>query len=708
MINSLKSVVVFLLLTLLCISNCVSQDVIHVKDIPAEGFLLESGWRFNVGDNPDYAQPSFDDGNWVSINPTLDIYTSLPEIPEGICWLRIHLSVDSAINHLVMQIDQSVASEIYMNGKLIHRLGVLDENPDNIKAVNPNGKLFAFPFEGGEQLLSIRFGRQPGVGYAMHWASSNPGIRIRLNTVEKAFSFYIKEHFVIDKHDYFLSGVFLILGVLYMALYILYPSQRANLYFSVYALLQLVVWGSFNSIREIDWIETYVTFKNFIMVILVASHISLLMALYDLFKLRKDWLFVSMVAFGLVCIPVAIFVYGYGWRLYGGIYTNAFNLAVSWIAFDYFRSNRKAAWIVAIGSIFFMGVWATFSLRLFDIENPHDIFVVAHLSMPLAVSLYLGYDFAMTSRSLKQKLVEVSTLSKEKEHILTQQNEMLEKQVAERTVALKNSIEELKSAQAQLIQSEKMASLGELTAGIAHEIQNPLNFVNNFAEVNKELISEINEAIDKGNLNEVRYIANTISENHEKINHHGKRADAIVKSMLQHSRTSSRQKELTDINALCDEYIRLTYHGYRAKDKSFNAKITTNFDPSIPTINIVRQDIGRVLLNLINNALYAVSEKKKTNTDGFEPSVVLSTKLVKASPDDATGGSKIEICVKDNGNGIPESFKEKIFQPFFSTKPTGQGTGLGLSLSYDIIKVHGGEIFVRSVEGDGCEFIIRL
>ncbi len=258
---------------------------------------------------------------------------------------------------------------------------------------------------------------------------------------------------------------------------------------------------------------------------------------------------------------------------------------------------------------------------------------------------------------------------------------------------------ELKATQAQLIQSEKMASLGELTAGIAHEIQNPLNFVNNFSEVNTELIDEMENAILKSDREEILAIAADIKQNLEKINHHGKRADAIVKGMLQHSRSSSGVKEPTDINALADEYLRLSYHGLRAKDKSFSATIKTDFDYTIGKINIIPQDIGRVVLNLINNAFYVVDEKKKQHQNGYDPTVSVSTKKI---------GDKVEIKVTDNGNGIPKKVLDKIFQPFFTTKPTGQGTGLGLSLSYDIIKAHNGEIKVETKEGEGSEFIIRL
>jgi len=265
---------------------------------------------------------------------------------------------------------------------------------------------------------------------------------------------------------------------------------------------------------------------------------------------------------------------------------------------------------------------------------------------------------------------------------------------------IEKTLVDLKQTQQQLVQSEKMASLGELTAGIAHEIQNPLNFVNNFSEVNNELIEELKSQKSKLKSEEQDEILNDIFQNNEKINHHGKRADAIVKGMLQHSRASSGQKEPTDINILADEYLRLAYHGLRAKDKTFNAKFEIDLDKSIDKINVVPQEIGRVILNLINNAFYTVSEKKRQLNGTYEPTVVVSTRRLE---------NKVEVKVKDNGNGIPQKVMDKIFQPFFTTKPTGEGTGLGLSLSYDIItKGHGGALKVETKEGEGSEFIIQL
>ena len=338
-------------------------------------------------------------------------------------------------------------------------------------------------------------------------------------------------------------------------------------------------------------------------------------------------------------------------------------------------------------------------------------------------------------------------------------NQLLQKQKLEIEIQKSNvekTLGDLKSTQAQLIQSEKMASLGELTAGIAHEIQNPLNFVNNFSELNRELVSDLNEEINKGNIEDVKAIANDIKQNSEKINHHGLRASSIVKGMLEHSRTSSGTKEPTDINSLCEEYVKLSYQAMRAKDPMFTAEYKLDFDPDLPKVNVVAQDISRVILNLVNNGLYACNERKlsveerkqilnqKSNNDNhssnnehelgspigvrgkstnvndisilptatsegtigegektndYKPLVKVSTKNL---------GNKIEISIKDNGPGIPDNIKDKIFQPFFTTKPTGQGTGLGLSLAYDIVRAHGGTLEVVSTEGVGTEFIITL
>ena len=347
----------------------------------------------------------------------------------------------------------------------------------------------------------------------------------------------------------------------------------------------------------------------------------------------------------------------------------------------------------------------------------HTLYLKIDSYISIAFPVAITWMIAMLIRSNKQKKALEKERKKtqeeeERSKFIATQKDQLEVLVAERTVELTNqknelqhALTELRTTQTQLIHSEKMASLGELTAGIAHEIQNPLNFVNNFSEVNTELIDEMKNELNAGNHEVAVSIAESIRENQQKITHHGKRADSIVKGMLQHSRKSSGHKELTDINALVDEYLRLSYHGLRAKDKAFNTTMHTDFDDNLEKINIIPQDIGRVFLNLFNNALYAVNEKKISTTlqvagkQVYDPIVSVITKKE---------NDTVIIKVKDNGNGIPQEVMDKIFQPFFTTKPTGQGTGLGLSLSYDIIKSHGGGIKVETKEGEFSEFVITL
>ena len=351
--------------------------------------------------------------------------------------------------------------------------------------------------------------------------------------------------------------------------------------------------------------------------------------------------------------------------------------------------------VEALGNDYTWGTPAVFS---FVISPPwwqtwwaRVLFVLAFIAVVWAFVYYRSLSLIREKRLLEEKVnIRTAEVMEQKEEISAQRD------------SLKQAFEELKNTQSQLVQREKMASLGELTAGIAHEIQNPLNFVNNFSEVNMELISELREERQKGEKDEQLQdeLINDIEQNLKKIGHHGKRADFIVKGMLQHSRTSTGEHQPTNINILADEFLKLSYHGLRAKDKSFNAEMVTNFNNNLPLVNIVQQDIGRVLLNLFNNAFYAVNQKKKTAPADYKPVVSLTTSIKKGW---------LIITVSDNGNGIPDAIKDKIMQPFFTTKPTGEGTGLGLSLSYDIIvKAHGGNLQINSTEGQGAEFIISL
>ncbi|HSB92809.1 MAG TPA: ATP-binding protein [Flavitalea sp.] len=376
----------------------------------------------------------------------------------------------------------------------------------------------------------------------------------------------------------------------------------------------------------------------------------------------------------------------------------AFALVYVVIKYPEFRSSKSFIYSMVPVLVISLIVTIVQAVAPDFYNSKEDFFDVAILF----AMLWVGTMWMITKRqrkALEKEREETARLHRE-QMITEKVKAELELQVADRTAALtlqkeelEKALSDLKSTQSQLIQSEKMASLGELTAGIAHEIQNPLNFINNFSELNGELIDEIKAAIDKQDFQEVQHLVTDIANNEQKINHHGKRADAIVKGMLLHSRSSGGNKEPVNINELADEYLRLAYHGLRAKDKSFNATFKTSFDESIKAIRVVPEDLGRVLLNLINNAFYAVTERKKQQPQNYEPTVQVSTRSM---------GNHVELEVRDNGNGIPDKVLDKIFQPFFTTKPAGQGTGLGLSLSYDIVKAHGGRLLVESkYGGDG-------
>ena len=523
--------------------------------------------------------------------------------------------------------------------------------------------------------------------------------------------------------------IYILLGLLFFMIYLFYPRQRLNLFFSLYNIslalmlvnIQLFTSGQYASLA---------TGAEGLINRMIGMNI-LLFILYALDRIKPVyWWFIGFTLF--IDFPLSI-LFRDEYFLINYIVRGIFTLICLWQVIPAFRNKSSGSWligVIALAVVFINGAAILFLFVKSEMV-PGPILAITPFIVTVCAVIYLALRYGRTNKSLEKQLEQVRKLSEdnlhkelEKKQLLALQNETLEKLVTERTMELKRSLDELRSAQSQLIQSEKMASLGELTAGIAHEIQNPLNFVNNFSEVNTELIDELSEEVDKGNLDEVKAIAKDIKENEQKINHHGKRADAIVKGMLQHSRTSSGVKEPTDINALADEYLQLAYHGLRAKDKSFNADYKTEFDPNLPKINVIPQDIGRVLLNLINNAFYAVQAPHKAppppeggfqegDTD-YKPLVIVRT----GSFIPPSGGPRgASISVIDNGPGIPASIIDKIFQPFFTTKPTGQGTGLGLSLSYDIVKAHGGELRVETKEarpddpvgrGEGTEFIIQL
>ena len=696
--------------------NCFSQTQI-IASIPIEGIVLDKGWRFQGGDNPDYALPDYDDSKWQPIDPTLDVY-DIPQIHSTtIGWLRIRLRLDSTLLNkpLAFQIRQHLASEIYLNGAEVKKYGIVSANPIIVKAYQPQYEPFGVQFTSREIVVAIRFSFQPNLPY-FSFVPPFHGLILRIDSIEGASAF-TKHEMRFDKFNYIESALFLLLFLIHLSFYVVYPKQKANLFFALSTFFSGVGNALYVAIKQMHDVASIVYAGVVTYVFWWPPYgLTLFLAIHTLFSSRKGLSFWVIVVLFPLGIPLLFLSYKWGFTL--GILIplllgTAEAFRISLIAY---RKGNKRVGIVIVGLGSYFVFFSLFNLMLIGIlpvfplgatYNSMDlIYHLSAISVPICLSIYLSLQYAYTTKDLEKKLVEVRQLSErtiaqeqEKQQILASQTETLEKQVTERTAQLNKSLEDLKATQAQLIQSEKMASLGELTAGIAHEIQNPLNFVNNFSEVNKELLGEMKVEIEKRNYDGVGSIASDVIDNEEKINHHGKRADAIVKNMLQHSRIGSGKKEPTDINKLADEYLRLAYHGLRAKDKSFNAEIKTDFDEGIGKVNFVPEDVGRVLLNLFNNAFYAVNEKAKLGAVSYEPRVTASTKKL---------DGKIEISVTDNGNGIPQNIVDKIFQPFFTTKPTGQGTGLGLSLAYDIVKAHAGEIRVQTREGEGSEFIIVL
>lgn len=526
--------------------------------------------------------------------------------------------------------------------------------------------------------------------------------------------------------EMFLEGLLLLVTLYNMAFFRL-THEREYLYFSLFTLF-LAIARTFNSLAiYLDWYHPRLhQYVGYLMVCFAFLQFSLVQFVRNYFKtklLYKRWdrfLLVVGVATAAVhfIFPLIDPFYSVDntrspdLLLVASLLYSLFSFCLLVTFFLFVRNSNRSTKLVIIGGSPLLLFWAVsyFAVnKLFGVAfNWGNLFrpieVSCVLWFVLFISAILFIRFHRLQKENAQQALDKERLEKEKEmersQLIAQQKEELEKQVEARTAELKQSLVELKSTQTQLIQSEKMASLGELTAGIAHEIQNPLNFVNNFSSVNQELFEEMEEEFAKGNTDEAKAIVRDIKANEEKIAHHGRRADSIVKGMLQHARASTGKKELTDLNKLVDEYLRLSIQGMRAKDKDFNARIETNFDEALGTVSVVPQDIGRVLLNLFNNAFYAVNEKKKGLNGAFEPVLFVSTKKE---------AGYIVIKVRDNGNGIPQKVADKIYQPFFTTKPAGEGTGLGLSLSYDIVtKQHSGTLTMDTKEGEYAEFTVQL
>ncbi|HET9823805.1 MAG TPA: ATP-binding protein [Chitinophagaceae bacterium] len=664
------------------------------------------GWLFKKGNDTNWAKRNIDVTTWQKLKP--------PQLSEKLadrngrleCWLRLKINLDTSFRSTPFDLFMNVwaATDVYVDGDLIYSFGNTGANGKPFKEYNPTYKLpVAVNLEKGiDHVLAIHF---------VDYVSPFPPHRLKSSGWLNHFVALTLPQFktaYLDKHleNQFFRTIWLWINVALCFLFWLLAFQNRDeknlLLIALTSTVQLLtIYSDQNIINRGISNNTYHLLISAWPLLLAAGTVMGFLLMLRIFKRKIGIVFkiftTVMIIFGIAQIfletaIILIFVVSLT------LITYSYYIITSW------KTLRGAQWAVVAGILLEFSFGLSLAVISLMIPGPNTLALMLYtgvfLSFPISLLVYVAVRFKEIINEVRQNAQEVIRLSEEKKEQALNQQKILQEEVNRQTAELRNTLDNLKSTQAQLIQSEKMASLGELTAGIAHEIQNPLNFVNNFSEVNRELISEMNNEIEQGNWDEAKAIAKNIEENEEKIISHGKRADGIVKGMLMHSRTGTGQKELTDINALADEYLRLSYHGLRAKDKSFNAKFETHFDETIEKINVIPQDIGRVLLNLFTNAFYSVTEKNRHHPDNYEPLVSVSTKKL---------NGKIEIRVRDNGMGVPRKLMDKIFQPFFTTKPTGQGTGLGLSLSYDIIaKGHGGELKLETKDGEFAEFIILL
>lgn len=682
-----------------------------LQQIPKEGLVLDEGWKFMPGDDPAWADPAFDDSKWTAVNPTDELH-HLPLIRNAeIGWFRLKLNIDSSFfgKSPAVLFSGFGAMEIYLNGKRTFVFGHPSSDYTTETTTYFTNKLLSLTFgNSGTQVMAIRYSFNRKNLY-LKFANARPVLKFVVKEIDQGFADHLEDSRFESTLRAIKLSFYLPLGFLLLFLYMSFRRQKEFMFAGIFCLsLFMAILMHILALSDPVTVNRSNSLLLTTQVFYIIGAFSFLHSIYIIYDRKKSWFFYLIVAYGLFSIPFYFISYDAS-GLVNAFFFPVINLEFLRLNIQAVYHRRKGAVILLLTSLLF--ALAVVSYIIFTInQQPQTAALLESISYILpgiGLSLFYAGEFARTAVAERQRTQEVKKLSdemiareKEKQQILASQNETLEQQVAERTAELRRSMQELKDTEEQLIRREKMASLGELTAGIAHEIQNPLNFVNNFSEVNTELIDEMNEGLKTGKHAEAGKLAVDIRQNNEKINYHGKRADSIVKAMLQHSRNSSGIKEPVNINNLVDECLRLSFHGMRAKDKSFNAKTELLLDPEVREIRGVSQDIGRVLLNLFTNAFYAVMDKQKKADASYEPLVNASTKKVPGA---------VHIIVRDNGNGIPPRVLDKIFQPFFTTKPAGQGTGLGLSMSYDIItKGHEGELKVETKEGEFAEFTIIL
>ena len=690
----------------------------RIDSVPNQGILLDKAWRVRVDNPAEGTDSPVNKTGWKKVDPTTDIHY-YPEIRNSRVWLfRLELQLDSSLINkpLSLVMTQKGASEIYLNGKLLARYGKVSSDPSQLLTHDPKNRPVTFHFTGTtHQVIEIRYVLGKNTPYFSSKSFEGNGIfLLKIEKPENSYQAYVKPLVSLVAIWSIQTGIYLLLTIIHLFFFIYYPERKVNLYFSIFTFsyaITFILVGYDGFIHSMTM--QYLADLLFAIAALTAD-ILIILSIYKLFDLPVDNYLRSVVIICGLGVPFYLVSYEYGGSgiLIGFILSCFGAIRAAILAMRRKKTGgAEVLWGEIFSLLFF--ILAIVSLSISDTKHSFSYYLagqicyaLAFLCPPAFISILLAREFAQNNITLKNRLIEVESLSKrtiaqemEKQEILARQNITLEQQVQERTSSLSQTLKELKETQNHLIHSEKMASLGELTAGIAHEIQNPLNFVNNFSDLNAELIEELSHGIENKGPDQIKTMLKDIEENERKITHHGKRAGAIVKSMLQHSQVNIGKKEMTDINALVEEYLKLSYHGFKSRDENFSAVIETKYAPDAGKIPVVAADIGRVLVNLFNNAFYTTREKKSRIPDNFEPVVSVVTKKI---------GTGVEISVRDNGSGIPQNLHDKIFQPFFTTKPTGQGIGLGLSMSYDIIKAHRGEIRLHTSEGEYAEFTISI
>ena len=692
-----------------------------LRTVPLGGSVLDKGWRFRAGDDPAYARSDYDDARWAAINPN-QLPGQLPQLAGvRVGWLRLRLAVADSLRGrvLVLLFQQTGASEVYLNGRLLHRYGRVSADPALVRP----GPFTAVPLEvhfagPREQVLAVRFAPWPPLA----WFKDNINfLRVRITGLPGLLRRNAER--AVAPTDYFATGaVFVLLSLLHLFFRRYNPAQRANLYFAYYAGAAALGFGALYQGWQVQGMMPSLGLGIVADTFLLLSYVWAVRALYELFGFRPGRVYAGLWVALAGCLLLSEFTQltsfsgktTYSFAFFGFVVlASAEQLRLTMRGL---RQQQRGARLIAAGYAGALLCACAYALLIIA-QQPITFRLSATLVSLMAllpalgISLFLAREFATNSELLLVKLRQVRELSAqtqaqqaEKQALLATENERLEAQVGARTAEVAGqrdraelALAQLREAQAQLVQAEKMAFLGELTAGIAHELQNPLTFMKSFAEVSTGLVDTIDRG-GEGGL-EAEIVAG-LKQNLQQISQHGQRASSIIKDMLEHSRSGSNQRELTDLNALVHEHLGLAYAGFKTREQTFEALLSTDFDPHLPALSVVAADLGRVLLNLGTNAFHAVHHHQAQAGPGYQPTVHLSTRV---------GAGGVEIRVRDNGPGMAAAVVARVFEPFFTTKPAGEGTGLGLSLSHDIVcKGHGGTLRVESEEGRGTEFLILL